>query len=156
MTNNAAKAGVAATLLTGPILALGALFIGGGALAWVSLTTLQDNKVYYWSPTEVLEREAVGSTVRLGGMVEAGSKSFDPAGPTLAFKVTDGINSLPVHGTVAPPQMFREGIGVVIEGKLDGNGVFQAEQVLVKHDNEYKAPEDGEMPDVNATLAESR
>ena len=77
----------------------------------------------------------------------------DPEGPSLDFRVTDGDKSLAVHGTVAPPQMFKEGIGVVIEGHLDANGTFQAEQVLVKHDNEYQAPEDGSMPDVSATLA---
>lgn len=136
----------------GPLLALAALLIGGGALAWVALSSLQDNKVYYYSPTEVLEKQAVGSTVRLGGMVEPGSTDFDPSVPRLDFRVTDGQNAIPVHGTVAPPQMFKEGIGVVIEGHLDANGRFQAEQVLVKHDNEYSAPEDGQMPDVDATL----
>lgn len=138
----------------GPLLALGALLVGGTALAWIGVSSLQDNKVYYYSPTEVLEKEAVGATVRLGGMVEAGSHHFDPAGPRLDFNVTDGKNSLAVYGTVAPPQMFKEGIGVVIEGHLDSEGAFAAEQVLVKHDNEYKAPEDGAMPDVDATLAD--
>ncbi|TNE86170.1 MAG: cytochrome c maturation protein CcmE [Deltaproteobacteria bacterium] len=138
----------------GPLLALGALLVGAGALAWVAMSSLEDNKVYYYSPTEVMEKQAVGTTVRLGGMVEAGSHHFDPAGPTLDFRVTDGQKSLAVHGTVAPPQMFREGIGVVIEGHLDDKGTFQAEQVLVKHDNEYKAPEDGQMPDIEATLAD--
>ena len=140
----------------GPILALGALLLGGGALAWISMTSLEDNKVYYWSPSEVLEKQAVGATVRLGGMVEPGTRTFDPNVPKLEFRVTDGTTSIPVHGAVAPPQMFREGIGVVIEGQLGQDGVFQAEQVLVKHDNEYRAPEDGEMPNIEATLAEGR
>lgn len=143
-------------IIAGPALAFAALAVASIALAWISLTSLDENKVYYWSPTEVMEREAVGSTVRLGGMVEAGSNHFDPTVPSLTFNVTDGTTTIPVHGTVAPPQMFREGIGVVLEGRLGADGVFQAEQVLVKHDNEYTAPEDGEMPDVNATLAENR
>ncbi|MCO4744237.1 MAG: cytochrome c maturation protein CcmE [Proteobacteria bacterium] len=155
-TNKAAAGGLMAAGIAGPLLALGALFVGAGALAWISLTSLDENKVYYWSPTEVMDRDAVGSTVRLGGQVEPGSNHFDPTIPSLTFTVTDGTTSIPVHGTVAPPQMFREGIGVVIEGVLDDKGVFQAEQVLVKHDNEYSAPTDGSMPDVDATLAENR
>jgi cytochrome c-type biogenesis protein CcmE len=99
--------------------------------------------VYYLTPTELLARgdAAVGETVRLGGLVEEGSVS----GPAtdLRFVVTDGDSRIEVHSTVAPTRSFREGAGAVVEGALGSDGIFEATQVIVKHDENYQAPEPG-------------
>jgi cytochrome c-type biogenesis protein CcmE len=132
------------------LLALGALLVAGGALAFVSLGTLGEDIVYYWSPTEVSAKAdaAQRSTIRLGGLVEAGTLNWNPESQRLAFRLTDGKTSIPVVGQGAPPQMFREGIGAVVEGKLGKDGVFNTTNIIVKHGNEYKAPTEGEKPEV--------
>ena len=131
------------------LFAVVALLVAGSALAFVSMGTLGDDIVYYWSPTEVFanQAKAEGATIRLGGMVEKGTLEWDPASQRLAFRITDGSKSIPVQGKGAPPQMFREGIGAVVEGKLGADGVFHTNEVIVKHDNTYKAPEEGERPE---------
>jgi cytochrome c-type biogenesis protein CcmE len=146
--------------LTRPLLAAGALAIAGGAMAWLSFGSLGENLVYYWSPTELAAagESAQGATVRLGGLVQPGTMQWDADTQVLDFRVSDGNEEVQVHSVGSPPQMFREGIGVVVEGTVDGAGVFQTDRVMVKHSNEYKAPEDGEMPstaDMYGTLASS-
>jgi len=122
----------------------------GGALAFVSFGSLGENLVYYWSPSELAANrdKAVGATIRLGGLVEAGSVSTQ--GTALSFVVTDGAERVPVQTSEIPPAMFREGIGVVVEGTVDDTGRFTSKRLMVKHDNEYKAPAEGEMPDHDA------
>lgn len=129
--------------------ALVALLIAGGALAWMSLGSMGEDLVYYWSPTELQAKgpQAMGATVRLGGMVEKGSVVWSPETQQLSFRVTDGSKIVPVSGKGAPPQMFREGIGVVVEGKLGGDGVFHTDSVMIKHNNEYRPPAEGERPE---------
>jgi cytochrome c-type biogenesis protein CcmE len=125
-----------------------ALAIAGGALGYVAFGDIEESLVYYWDPEELLARgdEALGASVRLGGVVKADSVNFDEKSLDLSFSV--GIAPDPGGPTVlvaasgAPPQMFREGIGVVVEGSYDGK-LFTADRVLVKHSNEYRAPEDG-------------
>jgi len=137
------------------LFAIVAIVVAVGALGSMSMSTMGEDLVYYWSPTELVQKsgEAKGATVRLGGMVEAGSVEWDPEAQRLAFRVTDGANSVPVEGQGAPPQMFREGIGAIVEGKLGDDGVFRTNTVMVKHNNEYKAPEKGERPeDIYRTL----
>ncbi len=128
-------------------------FVGG--LAWTIYGSLGDNLVYYWSPTELVQKSASaqGQTVRLGGLVEAGSFDLEKCNPGCQFIVTDGTNRVAVSSTGLPPQMFREGIGVVVEGELQGD-VFHTERIMVKHSNEYRAPKDGEKPDMASTLTE--
>lgn len=138
------------------LLALGALGVAGGAVAWMSMSTMGEDLVYYWSPTELLAKAEAsqGATVRIMGVVEPGSVDWRPQEQQLAFRVTDGAQTVAVEGQGAPPQMFREGIGVVVEGQLGGDGVFRSRTVMVKHNNEYKAPAEGEMPgDVYRTLS---
>ncbi len=132
-------------------IALGLALVG---LLYVALGSMGDNLVYYWTPSEVMGAgdKAVGANVRMGGMVEAGSIEFDKESMQLRFRVTDGKDAVPVHGTDMPPQMFREGIGVVVEGTLTSGGVFESDRLLVKHDNQYKAPEDGRDVDMNAMM----
>lgn len=137
-----------------------ALTIAGGALAFIAYGGLEENIVYYWEPDVLLEKgdKAVGATVRLGGVVKKSTVQWNAETLDLRFDV--GIAPEPGGPTVsvfakgAPPQMFREGIGVVIEGKYDGK-VFQGERVLVKHSNEYRAPEPGQTPrDMATTLVQ--
>ncbi len=125
---------------------LGALVVAGGALGVVAFGNVGENLVYYWDPTQVAEagNDAVGPTIRLGGVVQPDTMDWDPDASELRFVVGDGASLVKVHSTGAPPQMFREGIGVVVEGTMTKAGVFESRRLMVKHSNEYKAPEDGE------------
>jgi len=115
-------------------------------VAYLALSSIGSALVYYLTPTELLDRgdAAIGETVRLGGLVEAGSVT----GPAtdLHFVVTDGENGIDVHSTVAPTRSFREGSGAVVEGALRADGVFEATQVIVKHDENYEVPASGMQP----------
>lgn len=123
-------------------LALGACTLAAGLLYYV-VGGIGNNLVYYWGPTEVLAAgpEARGASIRLGGLVEKGS-IVKGSGSNLTFTVTDGRKSVPVRCTSVPPQMFREGIGVVVEGTMAGDGVFESHRLMVSHGNEYRAPND--------------
>ncbi|MGH2417076.1 MAG: cytochrome c maturation protein CcmE [Candidatus Limnocylindria bacterium] len=115
-------------------------------IVYLAFSSVGSALVYYLTPTELLDRgdAAVGQAVRLGGQVEVGSV----AGPAtdLAFVLTDGEASIPVHSTVAPTRSFREGSGAVVEGALGVDGVFEATRVIVKHDENYEAPAPGTQP----------
>jgi len=114
---------------------------GLGALGVASalvLNAFQDNLVFFFSPTQVIGQEAPqGRAFRLGGLVEEGSVQRAGSGLVVQFVVTDGAQSIPVHYSGLLPDMFREGKGVVTQGRLDAHGVFQADQVLAKHDENY-------------------
>lgn len=116
------------------------LLVGGG---------LKDNVVYFLTPSELEARgtSAVGEAVRLGGQVEKGSVKWNADARDLRFVVTDGKTQIPVHSTGAPPSMFQEGIGVVVEGQFGADGVFQSDNLMVKHSNEYRPPGKGQSPD---------
>lgn len=107
-----------------------------------------ENLVYFLTPAELLERgeRAYNAPVRLGGQVEPGSVAWDADALDLRFTLTDGGSSVDVHSRGAPPQMFRDGIGVVVEGKLSHAGVFESTNLMVKHSNEYRAPPEGHAP----------
>ena len=129
--------------------ALTALVIAGGALAYLSMGNLGDNLVYYWSPTELVEAgaKAQNATIRLGGMVVPDSVvDGRPKEQSIRFEVSDGQNQIEVLSTGVPPQMFRPGIGVVVEGVMGPDEVFQTDRIMIKHSNEFRAPEDGEDP----------
>lgn len=131
-----------------------ALLVAGGALGWVSMSDLGDDLVYYWSPTELQAApNAQQALVRLGGQVVPGTVAWDKDKGQLEFDVTDGQTTVKVHSDGNPPQMFREGIGVVVEGRLQGD-VFHTDRVMVKHSNEYQAPEGAEHPNPYASLEE--
>jgi cytochrome c-type biogenesis protein CcmE len=114
-----------------------------GALLYLVVGGIGQNLVYYWGPTEVLAAgpKAQGASIRLGGLVEKGS-IVKGDGSNLRFTVTDGKKSVPVRCTSVPPQMFREGIGVVVEGTVAADNVFEAHRLMVSHGNEYRAPDD--------------
>ncbi|MEJ2086224.1 MAG: cytochrome c maturation protein CcmE, partial [Acidobacteriota bacterium] len=136
------------------VLALSALIISGGVLAFLAFGGIGDNLVYYWSPSELKASgaEAQGASIRLGGVVEPGSVVRSPDGLKLEFAVTDGENSVPISTTSVPPAMFRECIGVVVEGTVDKNETFETRRLLVKHDNQYQAPEEGEDLDMQEMM----
>lgn len=127
------------------IFGLVAVALALGALAFVSSGSLGDNLVYYWSPTELrAQSNPQGLLVRLGGLVEPGSIDWDRDAMRLDFRISDGENIVAVHSEGNPPQMFREGIGVVVEGRLGTDDIFRTDKIMVKHSNEYQAPEEGE------------
>jgi cytochrome c-type biogenesis protein CcmE len=131
-----------------------AVLVAIGALTWISYGSLGENLVYYWSPTELIGKGAAGQgvTVRLGGLVVPGTFDLGACNPGCSFRISDGKTEVAVATAGLPPQMFREGIGVVVEGELEGQ-VFRTERVMIKHSNEYKPPASGEMPkDMAKTL----
>jgi cytochrome c-type biogenesis protein CcmE len=111
----------------------------GVAVALV-LNAFQSNLVFFFSPTDVVERRAPqGRAFRIGGLVETSSVKRE--GLTVRFNVTDTAQTIPVVYTGILPDLFREGKGVVAQGKLGGDGVFAASEVLAKHDENYMPPE---------------
>jgi cytochrome c-type biogenesis protein CcmE len=122
-----------------------ALLVASAALGFVAFGNIGENLVYYWDVGQLYDAgdKAVGATIRLGGVVKEGSVDWKPDDSHLAFTVTDGEREVPVECSGAPPQMFREGIGVVVEGTMTPGGVFTSDRLMVKHSNEYKAPEEG-------------
>ena len=123
-----------------------AMVIGGlavlGVCAALVLTAFQQNLVFFFTPTQVAANEAPqGRTFRIGGLVEQGSVKRQPDGVTVRFVVTDTAKSIPVLYKGALPDLFREGKGVVTQGRLGPDGIFQASEVLAKHDENYMPPE---------------
>ena len=114
--------------------------------AWLTFGGLEKNVVFFLTPQELLAKgdAGVGVPVRLGGQVKPGSMTWDAQTLDLRFTVTDGAREVQVHSTGAPPQMFRDGMGVIVEGRHGAGGVFEATSLMVKHSNEYRAPEPGE------------
>jgi cytochrome c-type biogenesis protein CcmE len=134
------------------LLAVGALLAAGGALAFISFGQIGENLVYYWSPAEMVSQgeKAFGPTIRLGGVVAAGSIQWNEQHTSLTFDVADSdkpeATRVSVKCNEVPPQMFREKIGVVVEGTFDRSRVFQSNRLMVNHSNEYKPPKEGEDP----------
>lgn len=134
------------------LIAIGAILVAGAALAWIAFGNIGENLVYYWKPSEMVAQgdKAYGATVRLGGVVVPGSVQWNPEHSVVTFQVADSHNPAAVKVTVrseqTPPQMFREGIGVVVEGQYAADLVFKTNRLMVNHSNEYRAPSDGGMP----------
>lgn len=122
-------------------IAAGALCALGAAAALV-LNAFNSNLVFFFSPSQVQAKEAPqGRTFRLGGLVEQGSVRRD--GVKVSFRVTDTVKTIPVVYEGILPDLFKEGKGVVAQGQLQG-GVFEASEVLAKHDENYMPPEAAE------------
>lgn len=132
------------------VIAVVALLVAGAGLAFVAFGNLGENLVYYWRPSEMLAQgeRAFGPTIRLGGQVQPGSIQWNAEHTTLHFRVMDseepGAASVLVRATETPPQMFRERIGVVVEGTFDKSQVFTSNRLMVNHSNEYRAPKTDE------------
>lgn len=132
------------------LLAVGALAVAGTALGFIALGNMGENLVYYWSPSDMLGQgeRAYGPTIRLGGIVVPGSIQFNSAHTALTFQVANDRKpdapKVDVKCDEVPPQMFREGIGVVVEGTWDSSRVFKSNRLMVNHSNEYRPPKEGE------------
>ena len=123
-----------------------ALILGGlvflGTAAALVLTAFEDSVVFFFSPTDLADRQlAPGQRIRVGGLVEAGSVARGPGDGEIRFQVTDGTTTLPIRFVGVLPDLFREGQGVVAEGTLSADGSFTAREVLAKHDETYMPKE---------------
>jgi cytochrome c-type biogenesis protein CcmE len=106
------------------------------------LFALKNNVSLYFTPTQVYNKEAPqGRNFRIGGLVEAGSVKREPDGLTVHFSITDTAQTMQVVYKGILPDLFKEGKGVVAQGKLEAGNVFHAEEVLAKHDENYMPPE---------------
>ncbi len=113
-----------------------------GIAAALVLNAFQSNLVFFFSPSQVLANEAPRSKAfRIGGMVEQGSLKRENDGLTVHFRVTDTVKTIPVTYTGILPDLFKEGKGVVAQGRLNPDGGFQATEVLAKHDENYMPPD---------------
>ena len=111
---------------------------GLGVAAWLALGAFSENLVFYFSPTQVVAGEApVTRSLRIGGLVEGGSLRRGNDDLTTYFSITDMAHSVPVVYTGLLPDLFKEGRGGVVEGRVGPDGVFHATQVLAKHDENY-------------------
>ncbi len=131
-----------------------ALAVVAGVLLFLNFGNINTNLVYYWGPKELRAAgdEAIGASIRLGGLVAPGSVVRNQDGLTLRFDVTDGIETILVHSRSVPPAMFREGSGVVVEGRLREDGSFESSRLLIKHDNEYQPPGTEDYRDIRELM----
>ena len=124
-------------------IALGLCVIG--VAVTLVLRAFNSNLVFFFTPSEVAENKAPADrTFRIGGLVTAGSVKRQSDGLTVTFAVTDMAKTIPVSYTGILPDLFKEGKGVVAQGKLGQDGVFRAAEVLAKHDENYMPPEAAE------------
>lgn len=126
---------------------LGVAVLGiAGALVYQALNS---SLVYFILPNEYAANPSQyeGRRIRLGGIVEPGSVSYDDKNLQLAFMITDSIQSYPVRHVGAPPELFKENTGVVVEGQFEGSS-FKSNELLIKHSEVYQPPADGEILDI--------
>ena len=119
-----------------------------GANGLLAAGGLSENMVFFLTPAELEAKaaEIAGAPIRLGGQVKPGSVDWDETTRELRFVVMEEGVEVPVESTGAPPQMFQEGMGVVLEGTYGEDGVFRSTNLMVKHSNEYAAPAEGHDP----------
>ena len=122
------------------------LVSGGVALlcaaAALVLSAFQENLVFFHTPTEVAAGKApAGKSFRIGGLVEGGSIQREADGVTVRFVITDTAQSIPVAYKGTLPDLFKDGKGAVVQGRLESDGLFRATEVLAKHDENYMPPE---------------
>ncbi len=119
-----------------------AILVGVGIATAFALQAFQKNLLYYYSPTQILAGEAPASrSIRVGGLVQDGSVQRAPGSLEVRFTLTDYAHTIGVSYTGVLPDLFREGQGIIARGRLAGDGVFVAEEVLAKHDENYMPPE---------------
>ena len=118
------------------------LVLAGITLAgFLAYRALQENLLYFFSPSQVAAGEAPNRTFRLGGMVVAGSLKREVGTLNVTFVVTDNLHSVPVRYNRVLPDLFREGAGAVVVGRMNDHGEFVGEEVIAKHDENYMPPE---------------
>jgi cytochrome c-type biogenesis protein CcmE len=122
-----------------------ALVVAAGAFMAIAAGRINKNLVYYWTPSDLYANgdKAYGATIRLGGMVAPGSIRGRAGVSGIEFDVKDAARVVHVTSSGVPPQMFRENIGVVVEGTMTRSGTFQCHRLMVSHSNEYRAPKGG-------------
>ena len=119
-----------------------AVVIGVGGSVALALRAFQENLLYFYSPSQVAKGEAPADRrFRVGGLVVPGSVARAAGSLTVAFRLTDTLQELTVSYTGILPDLFREGQGIVTHGRLDDAGIFQADEVLAKHDENYMPPD---------------
>lgn len=122
------------------LIVLAAVSMIGAVL--LAMWGLQDRAAYFVTPSDIAASKVpADKAMRLGGMVEKGSLTRDSDGITIRFTVSDGKAETPVVFRGITPDLFKEGSGVVAEGRLDTNGLFVAENILAKHDERYMPPQ---------------
>lgn len=115
---------------------------GVGLAVLLVLNALKSNVSLYFTPTQVMNKEAPqGRSFRIGGLVEVGSVQREKDGLSVKFMITDTVKSMPVMYKGILPDLFKEGKGVVAQGKMEADGVMHADEVLAKHDENYMPPE---------------
>lgn len=121
------------------LIAAGILLV---ALLYLIIGGIRGAIVYYVTPSELAGQgpAVYGKSMRLGGQVIPGSKHWNPATLELRFVLTDGKVSVPVYHKGAPPDLFTEGQGAVVEGTYGADGIFEASSIIVKHSEEYAPP----------------
>ena len=122
-------------------------FIAGGlvilaALGYLVYAGVSQSVVYFVTPSELSAAPVTGKAYRLGGMVKPGTLVWNPRSLDLGFTLSDGQASVPVRHKGAPPDLFAEGRGAVVEGTWSGDGYFRASLIMAKHSEEYTAPHD--------------
>ena len=140
------------------LLLIGFGLAGLGVAAMLVLSAFQKNLVFFFTPSQIMAKEApLVRTFRIGGLVESGSVKRAADGVSVRFVVTDTANRVSVTYRGALPDLFREGKGVVAQGRLAADGGFQASEVLAKHDENYMPPEAREAltkgAELNARMA---
>jgi cytochrome c-type biogenesis protein CcmE len=133
-----------------------AILVGVGVATAFALKAFNQNLLYYYSPTQIHAGEAPDArSIRVGGLVENGSVQREPGSLEVRFTLTDFSNTVGVSYTGVLPDLFREGQGIIARGKLRDDGVFIAEEVLAKHDENYMPPEvkDSLKPHMDAAQA---
>jgi cytochrome c-type biogenesis protein CcmE len=124
------------------LILIGLMVLGAGIATAFALKSFNENLMYFFPPTDVVEGKAPKDALfRLGGMVIKGSVERPDKGMMVRFKLTDFNKEVAVEYTGILPDLFREGQGIVAHGKLNPQGVFIAEEVLAKHDENYMPPE---------------
>ncbi len=137
------------------MLLIGLVLAGMVLAAAFAYRAFQENLLYFFSPSQIAAGEAPDRVFRLGGMVVKESLTREPGSLTINFVVTDNVHSIPVSYTGVLPDLFVEGQGVVVRGRLGREGDFVAEEVLAKHDENYMPPEVAEaLAKARETVAE--
>jgi cytochrome c-type biogenesis protein CcmE len=134
---------------------LAAVVVAALGLVAVSFSRIGQNLVYYWGPSELQAAgdKAIGATVRLGGLVADGSVKRGQGASGVEFDVVDRAGAVThVKCSGVPPQMFRERIGVVVEGTMTRAGHFEGHRLMVSHSNEYRAPSEGEQAAIDELM----
>lgn len=128
---------------------IGAVAVAAIAFAVIAGSGINENLVYYWTPSDLRAAgdKAYGASIRLGGMVAKGSIIHHGGASGIEFDVKDATSVVRVKSSGVPPQMFRENIGVVVEGTMVPGGYFQSNRLMVSHGNEYQPPEKGHAVD---------